>query len=213
MRKHRGRRNFGQATAAIRAAAAGSGTVLENRSPRSAARFRSLLLPSGSESVLKGRLYKSPPLGEVSVRPLRGDINLKAFRGPWRKQPGTFLASARLYWCCSGSNDNCRRAKSFLRPRESDFGPFRRQPRHIRRHARRETRPASGRRHERPNSWAIRPRATIAQRSGRAAIVAARKGRQLLISDGIGLFCGGTQRTALVIAHETSRRPSSIDAP
>jgi hypothetical protein len=43
-------------------------------------------------------------------RPLRGDTVVKAFRGPWRKQPGTFLASARRCWCYSGSNDNCRQA-------------------------------------------------------------------------------------------------------
>ena len=80
-----------------RAAAAGLGAAPENRSPRSRARFCSLLLSSGSECALKGCLYKSPPLGKVSACPLRGDINLKAFRGPWRKQPGTFLASARRY--------------------------------------------------------------------------------------------------------------------
>ena len=93
-----------------RAAAAGVGAAPENRSPRSRARFCSLLLSSGSKCALKGCLYKSPPLGKVSARPLRGDINLKAFRGPWRKQPGTFLASARRCWCYSGSNDNCRQA-------------------------------------------------------------------------------------------------------
>jgi hypothetical protein len=64
-----------------RAAASGFDAVPENRSPRSGARFRSLLLLSGSES-LTGCLHKSPPLGEVSDRPLRGDINLKALRGP-----------------------------------------------------------------------------------------------------------------------------------
>jgi hypothetical protein len=67
MRKHRGHRNFGQATAAVRAAGAGLGATPENRSPRSGQDFCSLLLSSGSESAFKGCLYKSPPLGEVSA--------------------------------------------------------------------------------------------------------------------------------------------------
>ena len=37
----------------------------------------------------------------------------------------------------------------------------------------------------------------------------ARNGRQVPISAGVGLFCGGTQRTALVIMQSTSVRPSS----
>jgi len=94
-----------------RAAAAGFDAVPENRSPRPAARFRSVLLPLGSESVLKG-CHKSPPLGDVSAHSLRRDINLRVFRGPWRKRLGTCLASARRYWCCSESNESCRRAES-----------------------------------------------------------------------------------------------------
>ena len=53
-------------------------------------------------------------------------------------------------------------------------------------------------------SWAMRPSARIAARRGIAAIVAARNCRQVLISAGIGLFSGGTQRTALAIAASTS---------
>ena len=47
---------------------------------------------------------------------------------------------------------------------------------------------------------------------GISAIVAPRKSRQVLISAGVGLFSGGTQRTALVIAASTSssRRPAAL---
>src|SRR5260370_29452384 len=41
------------------------------------------------------------------------------------------------------------------------------------------------------------------------AIVVDKNGRQALISAGSGLFCGGTQRTALLIRQSTSLKPSS----
>ena len=65
-------------------------------------------------------------------------------------------------------------------------------------------------------SWAMRPSARIARRLGMAAIVAARNGRQVPISAGVGLFSGGTQRTALVIMQSRSveavGRVGAIDA-
>jgi len=42
-----------------------------------------------------------------------------------------------------------------------------------------------------------------------SAIVGARKSRHVLISSGVGLFSGGTQRTALVMTQSTRARPSS----
>ena len=58
-------------------------------------------------------------------------------------------------------------------------------------------------------SCATRPSATIARSLGMVSIVADRNGRQVLISAGSGLFCGGTQRTALPIRQSTSVSPSS----
>ena len=47
---------------------------------------------------------------------------------------------------------------------------------------------------------------------GIAAMVGARNDRQVLISAGSGLFCGGTQRTALLMRQSTSVSPSSVRA-
>ena len=58
-------------------------------------------------------------------------------------------------------------------------------------------------------SCEIRPSVTMARRFGISAMVAARNARQVLISAGVGLFSGGTQRTALVMRASTSARPSS----
>ena len=58
-------------------------------------------------------------------------------------------------------------------------------------------------------SWAMRPSARMATRRGIAAMRLARNGRQVPISAGVGLFSGGTQRTALVIMQSTSVSPSS----
>ena len=55
----------------------------------------------------------------------------------------------------------------------------------------------------------MRPSATMARSFGIAAMVADRNCRQVLISIGSGLFCGGTQRTALLIRQSTSVSPSS----
>ena len=49
----------------------------------------------------------------------------------------------------------------------------------------------------------------MARSFGMPAMVAIRNCRQVLISAGSGLFCGGTQRTALLIRQSTSRNPSS----
>ena len=49
----------------------------------------------------------------------------------------------------------------------------------------------------------------MAPSRGRRSMVAERKGRQLRISSVVGLFSGGTQRTALVSRASTSRRVSS----
>ena len=60
-------------------------------------------------------------------------------------------------------------------------------------------------------SWAIRPRQTItAAGSGRSR--ASRNGRQVPISAGDGLFCGGTQRTAFAIRQSSSASPSAGSA-
>ncbi len=58
-------------------------------------------------------------------------------------------------------------------------------------------------------SWPILPSVTTAVSRGMAAIVAARKPRQVAISSVVGLFSGGTQRTALVMRVSMSVRPSS----
>ena len=55
----------------------------------------------------------------------------------------------------------------------------------------------------------IRPSVTMARRFGISAMVASRKARQVLISAGLGLFSGGTQRTALVMRASTRISPSS----
>ena len=55
----------------------------------------------------------------------------------------------------------------------------------------------------------MRPSATIARSFGMVAMVFTRNCRQVLISAGNGLFCGGTQRTALLIRQSTSFSPSS----
>src|SRR5262244_3898824 len=61
-------------------------------------------------------------------------------------------------------------------------------------------------------SWEIRPSVTMARRFCISAMVACRKERQVWISAGVGLFSGGTQRTALVMRASTSVSPSSADA-
>ena len=58
----------------------------------------------------------------------------------------------------------------------------------------------------------MRPSATIARNSVISAMVASRKLRQVAISAGVGLFSGGTQRTALVIRASISSRLSSTRA-
>jgi hypothetical protein len=67
----------------------------------------------------------------------------------------------------------------------------------------------AGRRAFTVDSCAIRPSATMARSFGIVAMVAARNCRQVLISIGNGLFCGGTHRTALLIRQSTSLSPSS----
>src|SRR5262249_60215724 len=62
-------------------------------------------------------------------------------------------------------------------------------------------------------SCATRPRATMACNFFISPIVGRRKSRQVLISSGVGLFSGGTQRTALVIRQSISSSPSSGCAP
>ena len=49
----------------------------------------------------------------------------------------------------------------------------------------------------------------MARSRGISAIVAVRKSRQVVISCGVGLFSGGTQRTALVMRQSSKLRPSS----
>src|SRR5579883_2484138 len=49
-------------------------------------------------------------------------------------------------------------------------------------------------------------------RCASALMAKARNGRQFAASDGSGLFWGGTQRTALAIAQETSESPSAGEA-
>jgi hypothetical protein len=58
-------------------------------------------------------------------------------------------------------------------------------------------------------SCEMRPSVTTAHRFSISAIVARRKIRQFLISAGVGLFSGGTQRTALVMRASIRVRPSS----
>ena len=53
-------------------------------------------------------------------------------------------------------------------------------------------------------SWAMRPSITMARSLVISLIVADKKSRQVLISCGVGLFSGGTQRTALVMRQSTS---------
>ena len=57
-------------------------------------------------------------------------------------------------------------------------------------------------------SWAMRPSANSVTRLGRAAMRPIRNWRQRAISSGFGLFCGGTQRTALEIMQSTSSSSS-----
>ena len=61
-------------------------------------------------------------------------------------------------------------------------------------------------------SWAMRPRQTTARSRGSAAMRATRNGRQVAISAGVGLFCGGTQRTALETRQSVSASPSAGSA-
>ena len=58
----------------------------------------------------------------------------------------------------------------------------------------------------------MRPRQRTARSRGSAAIRAARNGRQVAISAGVGLFCGGTQRTAFDTRQSASTSPSSGSA-
>ena len=58
-------------------------------------------------------------------------------------------------------------------------------------------------------SCAIRPSATTIRNRGREKIACVKYRRQVAISSGVGLFCGGTQRTALTIAQSASLSPSS----
>jgi len=51
------------------------------------------------------------------------------------------------------------------------------------------------------DSWAMRPSAMIERKSGHTAIGRGQELRQVLISAGSGLFCGGTQCTALPIGN------------
>ena len=58
-------------------------------------------------------------------------------------------------------------------------------------------------------SCAMRPSATMTETLGRAAMRARRKPQQVAISAGVGLFCGGTQRTEFEMMQSTSCSPSS----
>lgn len=58
--------------------------------------------------------------------------------------------------------------------------------------------------------WAIRPRVRMVLRPCVAAISLFKNSRHVLISSVVGLFCGGTQRTALVMRQLISVRPSSM---
>ena len=55
----------------------------------------------------------------------------------------------------------------------------------------------------------MRPSVTSARSFGISAISALRKSLQVLISIVVGLFSGGTQRTALLMRASTIVRPSS----
>ena len=76
-------------------------------------------------------------------------------------------------------------------------------------HARKHGRKACRRARARPNHARCGQVQGERRDWGMAAIVAVRKPRQWVISSGSGLFCGGTQRTALVMAQSTSLSPSS----
>ena len=56
-------------------------------------------------------------------------------------------------------------------------------------------------------SCAIRPSARISRRRRGPASSPTRNRRQVATSAGVGLFSGGTQRTALVIRQPTSAKP------
>ena len=57
--------------------------------------------------------------------------------------------------------------------------------------------------------WYNGPAPSFGADDARLLVVGLAPGLQALISAGVGLFCGGTQRTALVIIALTSFRPSS----
>ena len=58
-------------------------------------------------------------------------------------------------------------------------------------------------------SCEMRPSVTMARSFGISAMVGLRKSRQVLISAGVGLFSGGTQRTPLVMRASINSRLSS----
>ncbi len=116
-------------------------------------------------------------------------------RAPSRTPCGTSPASAPACSCCSASNDRCRRAGT--RP-VSCTAPCLNGAAALRMPSAFNV-----------ESWAMRPSATMARRFFISAIRAIRNCRQVLISTGSGLFCGGTQCTALPIRQSTSLSPSS----
>ena len=59
-------------------------------------------------------------------------------------------------------------------------------------------------------SWAILPSARITLTFGKVSNSLIRNRRQVLISDGSGLFWGGTQRTELAMRQSTSSSVSSM---
>jgi len=151
---------------------------------------------------------------KAPTRPLGGiGYRRQSLSRAMAKTARTSLASARRYSCCSGNSDNCRRAYRlfafgrvgscrFARSCGSQdlYGPCAngKMVGLGRRHEQRtHARPA-----ERDDCAKIRQSPIVAR--GRTAAVDFRRHR---------LVCGGTQRTALVIAQETSRKPSLHCAP
>ena len=123
----------------------------------------------------------------------------RGWRAPRRTPPRTSPRSGGRCSCCSASSGSCRR------PRAPPSASARRRARTVVGEALRPSARST-------LSWAMRPRQTTPASRGRAAMPAARNGRQVAISAGVGLFSGGAQRTALVIMQSMSVRPSSGSA-
>ena len=127
-------------------------------------------------------------------RRLASGVEISA--APRRTPRGTSPASARRCWCCSASSDSCENSASAPIACAAAMAE-RRAPSACRR----APSPCSHARCGRARRW----------RAGSAfpRSSASRKSRQVLISAGVGLFSGGTQRTALVMRQSTSSSPSS----